>query len=244
MTGYWTSLTLVMFRQFRKKAKKRLLDSLHHEMELASRNLDLARQHKAAAESAALIDECMPMAKSYSDKFALLRAAVAQADVPGLHCEFGVYQAETINFIASLIPTEIHGFDSFKGLPEDWRAGHRKGTFALPNLPKVRDNVRLYAGWFEDSIPRFMQRHPGPVAFLHLDADLFTSTQTVLECFSDRIVAGTVIQFDEFFNYPGWQEGEYRAFVEFCTKYRAEPDYFGYTGGDEQVAVKIAKIAS
>jgi hypothetical protein len=232
-----------MFRQFRQKAKKRLHDYLRQETELASRDVDLARQHKAAAESAALIDECMPMAKSYLDKFALLRAALAQAEIPGLYCEFGVYQAETINFVASLIPGEIHGFDSFKGLPEDWRVGHGKGMFALPNLPKVRDNVRLYPGWFQDSIPRFMQQHPGAVAFLHLDADLYNSTQTVLECLGDRIVAGTVIQFDEFFNYPGWQEGEYKAFVEFCAKYRAEPHYFGYTGGGEQVAVKIVKIA-
>ena len=232
-----------MFREFRQKAKKRMHGYLRQEMELASRNIDLARQHKAAAESAALIDQCMPMAKSYPDKFNLLRAALAQAEITGLYCEFGVYQAETINFIASRITGEIHGFDSFKGLPEDWRVGHEKGTFALPNLPKVRENVRLYPGWFKDSIPQFMQQHPGPVTFLHLDADLYSSTQTVLECFGDRIVAGTVIQFDEFFNYPGWQKGEYKAFVEFCAKYRAQPHYLGYTACDEQVAVKIVKIA-
>ena len=235
---------LPRFRQFRQKAKQRLDGYLHKETELAARNIDLARQHKATAESAAFIDRCMPMAKSYPDKFTLLRDALAQAEIAGLHCEFGVYQAETINFIASLIPGEIHGFDSFQGLPEDWRAGHEKGTFALPNLPKVRDNVRLYAGWFEDSIPPFMQQHPGPLAFLHLDADLYSSTRTVLESFRDRIVVGTVIQFDEFFNYPGWQEGEYKAFVEFCVNHGVEPHYFGYTGSDEQVAVKIVKLAS
>ena len=233
-----------MFRQFRQKAKQRLHGYLRQEAGLASRNIDLTRQHKATAESAALVDQYMSMAKSYPDKFSLLRAALAQVEIQGLHCEFGVYQAETINFMASLIPGEIHGFDSFKGLPEDWRVGHEKGTFATQDLPLVRDNVRLHPGWFEDSIPPFMEQHAGPVAFLHLDADLYSSTQTVLECFRDRIVAGTVIQFDEFFNYPGWQEGEYKAFAEFCAKYRAKPHYFGYTGDDEQVAVKIVQIAS
>jgi len=213
---------------------------LRQEAAVVSRNIEVAHQ-KADAESAALIDRCMPTAESYADKFGLLRASIAQVDVSGLYCECGFYRGETINFIASLVPAEIHGFDSFEGLPEDWRAGHPKSTFAHFE-PQVRPNVRLHRGWFEDSILDFKQKHAAPVAFLHLDADLYTSTRRVLELLADRIVAGTVLQFDEFFNYPGWQDREYKAFVEFCSKRGAEPRYLGYTRCDEQVAVKIANI--
>jgi hypothetical protein len=46
---------------------------------------------------------------------------------------------------------------------------------------------------------------------LHIDCDLYSSTRTVLEQLSSRIVAGTVIVLDEF-----WivQEQEKRAFDE------------------------------
>jgi len=171
----------------------------------------------------------MKMARSYPNKFTLLKSAVGQVELPGLFCEFGVYGGETINFIASLTPREVHGFDSFEGLPKDWRAGDEKSTFALRSLPGVRTNVRLYKGWFQDTIPHFRNNYSESIAFLHLDADLYSSTRTVFEMLGDRIVPGTVIQFDEFFNYPGWQDGEYKAFSEFCALRNVEVRYLGFT---------------
>ena len=58
---------------------------------------------------------------------------------------------------------------------------------------RVRSNVRLYRGWFEDTLPAFCEQHPGPIAFLHLDADLYSSTRTVFDLLGDGIVPGTVI---------------------------------------------------
>ena len=41
--------------------------------------------------------------------------------------------------------------------------------------------VALHNGWFEDTVPAFLAARPGvPVAFLHADADLYSSTATVL----------------------------------------------------------------
>jgi hypothetical protein len=48
----------------------------------------------------------------------------------------------------------------------------------------------------------------------------------------------------EFFNYPGWREGEYKAFAEFCTLRRANVKFFGFTRGDEQVGLKVIHINS
>ena len=100
----------------------------------------------------------------------------------------------------------------------------------------TRDGLKI-------ALPAFCQQYPGPVAFLHLDADLYSSTRTVFDLLGDRIVPGTVIAFDEFFNYPGWREGEYRAFDEFCHQRRAEVRYLGFVGRDEQAVVKITGIA-
>jgi hypothetical protein len=44
-------------------------------------------------------------------------------------CEFGVWKGATINYIASKTPGPVHGFDSFEGLPEDWRPGFEAGAF-------------------------------------------------------------------------------------------------------------------
>ena len=54
-----------------------------------------------------------------------------------------------------------------------------------------------------------------PVAFIHVDCDLYSSTKTIFSLLSDRIVPGTIILFDEYFNYPNWQQHEYKALQEF-----------------------------
>jgi hypothetical protein len=49
-----------------------------------------------------------------------------------------------------------------------------------------------------------------------------------------------VIVFDEYFNYPNWQEHEFRAFQELVEECRVRYQYLGYARF--QVAVKIDEI--
>ncbi len=209
-----------------------------------SKSIRVAMVRRAADESAAFVVEQMGMAGEFANKFMLVDKSLSLVDpkLKGMYCEFGVYQGKTINYIASKTGATVHGFDSFEGLPENWRPGFAAGFFEVAGLPGVRPNVRLYKGWFKDSLPRFAKSHPEPLAFGHLDADLYSSTRDVFEALGDRIVAGTILQFDEFFNYPGWQGGEFRAFDEFCKARQAEVEYIGYVPNDEQVAVRIKRI--
>jgi hypothetical protein len=200
-------------------------DALETTLESDAINLPRARQRKATQETVEFIDRSMADTKCFPHKLDLLRFSLQHATVDGLYCEFGAYKGESINFLASQTTRTVYGFDSFEGLPEDWRAMQDKGAFRVDGLPAVRENVRLHRGWFADSLPRFLSEHYGAVAFLHMDADLYSSTKTVLDLLKNRIVSGTVVQFDEFFNYPGWQEGEYRAFQESGF----EVEYLGYT---------------
>ena len=178
----------------------------------------------------------------HATKVDLLRTSLATVNpaLGGIYCEFGVFEGRTLNFIASQVDGIVHGFDSFEGLPEDWRAGVPKGTFKTGRLPAVRENVRLHQGWFDETVPRFARETSGPIAFMHVDADLYSSTKTIFRELGSRIVPGTVIQFDEFFNYRGWQDGEWRAFHELCESHKLTATYLGYTSNaPAQVAVVI-----
>lgn len=193
-----------------------------------------------ANESASYVLEKMPMIKRLSTGFEVLDYALTNTLLDGLYLEFGVYSATTINHISSQVPNiQIYGFDSFEGLPEDWRAGFEKGVFAVDNLPKVNKNVTLIRGWFNESLPKFLDNHPEQCAFIHVDCDLYSSATTVLDLLHNRIKSGTVIVFDEYFNYPGWQNGEFKAFEEFCDKYSMKYEYIAFNEQHEQCAVKI-----
>lgn len=136
----------------------------------------------------------------------------------GLYAEFGVYRGMSLRNIRRLLPLHIplYGFDSFNGLPEEWN-GFGIGSFATSVRPEVL-NTHLVVGRFEDTVPGFVSEHPGHVSFMHIDCDVYSSTRTVLMNFADRMVAGTVILFDEIIGYEGYEQHEYRAFSEFVAE--------------------------
>ena len=176
-----------------------------------------------------------------SSRFEVLSIALERVPGRGLVCEFGVFEAESINHIAGHLPhRSVFGFDSFEGLPEHWRAEFGPGTFSTRGcLPQVRPNVTLIKGWFDATLPAFAAAHAGPVALLHIDCDLYSSTKCVLDHLGGRLVPGSVIVFDEFFNYPGWEEHEFRAFYEFAAARRLRFEYLAYNSQHEQVAIRV-----
>lgn len=200
------------------------------------------RLQLALEDTARFVDQNMAEVQSLRSREAVLEAAVNAVSIDGLYCEFGVFSGSTINFIAARTDSTVHGFDSFEGLPENWRDGFPAGTFEMNGLPRVADNVELHKGWFSDSLPVFAKNHPGPAAFLHFDADLYSSTKDIFDSLGDRIVPGTVMVFDEFFAYPGWRDGEFKAFMEFVEEYQVEFEYLTYNRHHEQVALKIVSV--
>lgn len=54
------------------------------------------------------------------------------ADSEVLYLEFGVFEGESMRYLASRIKNpkaNLHGFGSFEGLPETWNMDMRKGYF-------------------------------------------------------------------------------------------------------------------
>lgn len=136
----------------------------------------------------------------------------------GMMAEFGVYRGTSLTQIARRFPdVTVHGFDSFVGLPESW-GGTGKGAGAFdvgggpPAIPV--DNVEFHVGWFDDTVPKFAEQTDATFRFAHLDADLYSSTKIVFDHLGDRFLPGTVVVFDEYFGYHGWQHHEHRAFEE------------------------------
>jgi predicted O-methyltransferase YrrM len=211
-----------------------------HEVEFRSRrDLWAAGERQAAASSERFARDMMPTAHAFDDSIATLEHALSLAPPDGMALEFGVYRGRTLTVIANARKhNQVFGFDSFQGLPEDWRSNIPAGTFATAQLPDVA-GAELVVGLFNDTIADFLANHPGPVAFLHLDADLYSSTVTVLEHVGPRLRPGSVIVFDEYFNYPGWEQHEHRAWQEFVARTGIEYRYAAYTCNNEQVAVIV-----
>jgi hypothetical protein len=203
------------------------------------------RSLRALQRSVDYIERAMADALGFETQRELIDFALGAVKIEGHYLEFGVFTGGTIRFIARLAGgVLVHGFDSFQGLPEAW-SGFSLGTRAFDRcgrLPRVPANVRLHSGRFDDSLPPWLNDHPGPAAFIHIDCDLYSSTRVVLTLLAERIVPGTVILFDEYFNYPNWERHEYKAFQEFVSERGAQYRYLGFAR--QQVAVRIESIGA
>jgi len=177
-------------------------------------------------------------------QLALLYAAkTALAEPSSLWLEFGVWRGGSTRQLfdgrRTLLQdrwdnasTLIFGFDSFQGLPEDWRAptAHqhnaerignrylRKGAFSLYGKPPFEQRgIDWVPGWFNETLPGFLDRHAGSdVTLVHIDADLYTSAHTVLTTLwrERRLHPGALLVFDELINYPQYASGELKALCD------------------------------
>ncbi len=221
------------------------------DLDAASIRRQLKRQ--AVASSAAYVFENVPLESRFGHRDQLLEHCAREAPAHGLVLEFGVYHGQSIRHLAACFPDRtIFGFDGFEGLPEAWN-GFAPGLFDMKgHAPSVPNNVILIKGWFDRTLSPFLSRNPGPIAFLHIDSDLYSSCRCVLEALSDRIEEGTIIVFDELVNYPGWERGEYQALQEWLGATRAalepigfvdcrSPDWQRDGSTGEQVAFRVTR---
>lgn len=157
----------------------------------------------------------------------------------GMILEFGVFTGSTINRISSVTSRQVYGFDSFEGLPEDWVGNMNKGYFAC-EMPDVNPNVTLIKGFFDTSLLPFLEKNTDVVGFCHIDCDLYSSSKYVLDTLSSRFQNGTLILFDELACYQGYEQYEYRAFLEFLCQNDFDFEYVGRRT-NESFGVRLIK---
>jgi predicted O-methyltransferase YrrM len=216
----------------------RMIQSVRDLEHRSRRDLVYAGDVRAVQESSRFLAEHMASARQLDSPHNTLKYALSLAPAGGLALEFGVYTGTTLAIIADGRTGDVYGFDSFQGLPSAWRPGFPEGTFGVPDPPHV-PGADLVVGLFADVLPGFLAEHPGPVDFLHVDCDLYSSTVTVLDLVGPRLRPGSVIVFDEYFNYPGWERHEYRAWLEYVDRTGVTFDYEGFTYDNEQVIVRL-----
>ena len=192
----------------------------------------------------AILPHMAPDARLFGVGAEVLRFALGEATVPGMVLEFGVRRGTSINQIAEVAGQTVHGFDSFEGLPEAWVNGPQGLLTTGRQLPPVRPNVVLHAGWFEDTLPHFLEVHGGPVRFVNVDSDIYSSAKTVLTALAPRFRPGTVLVFDEFIGNRSWREDEYKAFQEYAREHDAAWEVIAVSPFTKQVAIRLTGIGS
>ena len=155
--------------------------------------------------------------------------------------EFGVYLGDSLHWWLQRIShpgSRFVGFDTFTGLPENWRPTEPEGWFdAHGKTPNTTDpRCSFEVGLFQDTLPGMIGRHDfSRRLVIHMDADLFTSTLFVLTSLARILKSGDIIFFDNFI----CSLDEFRAFDEFVRSFRVSYEVLGAVGEYMRVSVKI-----
>ena len=183
----------------------------------------------------------MPKAKVFWEPPDTLRFALGEIKGPGLALEFGVATGGTLKIIAEpwpLLTAPSSGSTCSPVCPKPGAPAFRQGS-SRRNHRHVA-GATVVPGLFEDTLPKFLADNDEPIAFVHVDCDLYSSSKTVLDLVADRLAPDAVLVFDEFFNYPGWRQHEYRAWTEFIVaRQDVHSNISAYTGNNEQVVVRL-----
>jgi len=234
--------------RIKRPLTQRLYERFAHKYFAHDVNFEL--QRLARREAAVYIRRHMASANMYPDRWRLLQAAVGEARPGGLFLEFGVEKGASANFIARLIgagnqPAVLHAFDSFEGLPESWDGTFEtRGKFTVGGkIPRLLANIEVHKGWFEDTLPGFRADNAGSrISLLHIDCDLYSSTRTVFEQLGELLLPGSIVVFDEYLNYHGWQNHEFKAWQEFVQANQVKYSYRGFCGRGGQVFLRVDDI--
>lgn len=206
-----------------------------------SSDIEVLIRMRALNSTCEYIERNLVDVQFFRDKQQVLDFALSKIQNSGLYCEFGVYKGKSVNHIARKVTQQVHAFDSFEGLPESWSVRHKKGLFKLDKMPVFEKNIVIHKGWFDETLPTFVKEFTEEVAFLHIDSDLYSSAKSVFQWLDNRIVEGTIILFDEYFNFPFWEHHEFKAFQEFVQKNNVKYDYLCYNTSTygSNVVVKV-----
>ena len=130
----------------------------------------------------------------------------------------------------------FYGFDSWEGLPVDnechprWVEGLFKKNHSYHPTISAQQNVEpvhvidffhsmnlkspvlVKSSYDQLVLPKELET----IALCHIDCDLYDSTKSVLNLIKSKLINGTIIMFDDWFNYKGdARRGEQHAFAEF-----------------------------
>ncbi len=130
-------------------------------------------------------------------------------------------------------------FDSFQGLPKPTGIDALSNDFiegkysnsedgfisSITSKGVPKDRVVIVPGWFNESLNESTRKKHEikHAAIVHIDSDLYESAKSVLNFIRPLLVDGTIIIFDDWYNFKGNPNlGEQRAFREWLDE---NPDW-------------------
>jgi hypothetical protein len=146
--------------------------------------------------------------------YAIKKSVAKDKEQNYYYLEFGVWKGESSNFFSKYVK-KLYAFDSFEGLKEDWAGtDYQASYFNLSKKPKFNSNIEPVVGYVQDTLDNFTTKYSPKINFMHMDMDTYESTRFVLDKLKSSLVPGAIIIFDELYNFPGWEYGEYKALKE------------------------------
>jgi hypothetical protein len=135
----------------------------------------------------------------------------------------------------------------------DWNRNDKifpAGTFAprgeqrdgQPPFPLL-DNVVAVKGEFKDTIQQLTPIiGDRPLALIHIDSDTYQSAIDGLAPLIPLLNVGTVLVFDEFYNYDGFEDGKFRAFAELIIDGGFYYTVLAFNEQHQQVVIQITGL--
>jgi Flp pilus assembly protein TadD len=178
--------------------------------------------------------------KLFFHRWALFDSMIKKSKKDRPFYEFGVWHGVSFQYLINAFK-EGYGFDTFKGLPEDWHE-EKKGTYSADGIIPIIDGGTFIDGKFEETLPIFFAKTRPVASIINFDADLYSSTLCALNYSKSVIDQDTILIFDEFIMNKNWEQDEFKALNEFCSNNNLTYEVLAVSYFTKQVALKLIGI--
>ena len=153
---------------------------------------------------------------NFSKYYALRKSLqiIKMDKIKGDYCEFGCFTGASLNHVlrvtskdAFLKEKKIYGFDSFSGFPKEVHSEFKSEIFTadydkVKKLEvKSKGRCIIKKGFFNDVLNNEdLKNEIQKISLAFIDCDLAISSQPVFEFIKNRMVNGSFIVIDDYFN--------------------------------------------
>ena len=154
-----------------------------------------------------------------------------------LFLEFGVWKGDSIKYFAKNFKSknsEFYGFDTFHGMPNEWRHMEQGHYSTSGDVPKTDDaRIKFIGGLFQETLPDFLNKlnaeSKKKLVIIHFDAVLHSSTLFTLfkldEYIKNYYFVFDQLGTDECRAFNSFNEAKLKKYdLYFASKYNGAPE--------------------